>query len=135
LIVVDASVAVQWIADEADAGQALALLDRNDLIAPELLAVEVGSALRRKLQHGEIEASQLTEGLKLLFGRVDIQRHTPELIERAIATSVAMSHPVYDCVYVALAEILGATFVTRDIELTKRMRRSGYSHLLADSAP
>jgi predicted nucleic acid-binding protein len=132
LIVVDASLAVQWIADEADASQALALLERNDLIAPDLLAVEVGSALRRKLEGGEIEPNQLTEGLKLLFGRVELQPHTPELIQTAITISIAMAHPIYDCVYAALAEILGATFVTRDTELTKRMRRSGYGHLLAD---
>ena len=41
-----------------------------------------------------------------------------------------MSHPVYDCVYVALAEIASASFATRDIDLAKKIRRSGYGHLL-----
>ena len=135
LIVVDASVAVKWIADEANAGDALALLARSDLIAPELLAVEVGSALRRKLQQGEIETAQLTEGLKLVFDRVDLRRHTAQMIEEALAISMAMAHPIYDCVYLALAKTVGAAFVTRDDELAKRMRRAGYGHLLFGSSP
>ena len=130
MIVIDASVAVQWVADETGTEQALALLERDDLIAPELLAVEVGSALRRKLEQGEVLPEQVSVGLGILFGRVRLRGHDRELIERAIEFSLAMSHPVYDCVYVALAEIASASFATRDIDLAKKIRRSGYGHLL-----
>lgn len=106
------------------------LLERDDLIAPELLAVEVGSALRRKLEQGEVLPEQVSVGLGILFGRVRLRGHDRELIERAIEISLAMSHPIYDCVYVALAEIASTTFATRDIELAKKIHRSGYGHLL-----
>jgi predicted nucleic acid-binding protein len=134
LIVVDASVAVRWIANEPDAESALMLLQRDDLAAPDLLAVEVGSALRRKEKDGELTRGQVVAGLELIFDRVRLHASTSSLMVRAVEISAALGHPIYDCMYVTLTEALGGRFVSHDIELLKRVRRSAFAPLLGELA-
>ena len=43
------------------------------------------------------------------------------LAARAFAIAKALRHPVYDCLYVALAERLGAHMVTADAKLIERL--------------
>lgn len=54
MIIVDASVAVQWIAEEDTSALSDELLSRDDLTAPELLQIEVANALRRKVWVGDM---------------------------------------------------------------------------------
>ncbi|MBN9307150.1 MULTISPECIES: type II toxin-antitoxin system VapC family toxin [unclassified Devosia] len=132
MIVVDASVAVRWIAEEANAGSALTLLERGDLVAPDLLAVEVGNALRRKERNGELKHEQVVGGLQLVFSRVTLRPPTAESMIRAVEIAAALEHPVYDCLYVGLAEALGGRFVSHDVELLKRVRRGGFESLIGE---
>lgn len=132
LIVVDASVAVRWIADESNSEPALTLLERDDLVAPDLLAVEVGSALRRKEKDGELKHEQVVDGLQLVFSRVQFYPPTRELMLRAVELAAELGHPVYDCVYVALAEALGGRLVSHDTDLLKRANRGGYGNLVEE---
>ena len=124
--------AVRWIADEADSEEALLLLQRDDLVAPDLLAVEVASALRRKEKDGELTHDQLVSGLNLVFSRVRLHPPTAELIIRAVEISASLGHSVYDCVYVALTESLGGRFVSHDAQLLNRIRRGGFVSLVGE---
>jgi predicted nucleic acid-binding protein len=132
LIVVDASVAVRWIPEEEGAELSSTILGRGDLSAPDLLVVEVASALRRKLELGQLTSDQVSEGFRLIFGRV---RHYPpstELMNRSIELSIALSHSIYDCVYVAQAEAIKGQLVTNDHDLANRIRRAGLGSLVVD---
>lgn len=131
MIVVDASVALQWIVPEPD-GQADAesVLASADLQAPDLLLVEVANALRRKVQLGEVREEQALSGFRRVADTLVISPVTPGLAHRALELGLEIGHPVYDCVYLALAESLNATIATRDIELTKRFVRAGFAHRL-----
>ncbi|MGN6683018.1 MAG: type II toxin-antitoxin system VapC family toxin [Devosia sp.] len=135
MIVVDASVAVRWLADEANSESALTLLKREDLVAPDLLAAEVGSALRRKEKDGELTHDQVVDGLRLIFDRVTLHPPTINSMIRAVEISATMGHPIYDCMYVGLAEALGGRFVSHDVELLKRVRRGGFESLIGELPP
>lgn len=126
MIVVDASVAVRWIADEPDAEAAVALLVRDDLHAPDILAVEVGSALARKSRAKEVAADQAASGLHLVFNRLTLHRPSEDVVLRAHDLSVAHAHPIYDCMYIAVAERLGAELATFDAALRKLTELGGY---------
>lgn len=126
---------MRWIADEANAELSATLLGRDDLVAPDLLAVEVGSALRRKASMGELTRDQVADGFALIFRSIQFHSSSPELMARAFDLSAAPAHPIYDCVYVALAEALNGQFVTNDLELAKRIRRGGFGSLLLDLLP
>lgn len=57
-VVVDDSVAVKWVVQEADTPEALALRSLGGLAAPELLVAECANILRKKVLRGEVAADQ-----------------------------------------------------------------------------
>jgi predicted nucleic acid-binding protein len=139
LIIVDASVAVQWIAEEDTSKLSDALLTRDDLWAPELLQIEVGNALRRKVFVGEISMDQAKAGLRFIRDKVSTVPLTLQLLDRAMELAELMYHPIYDCVYLAAAQQNGARVVTFDQDLIKGAVHHGFADCITslpmESAP
>ena len=139
LAVVDASVVVRWIVPEQGAIEALALLARPiDWIAPRLMLTEVASALRRKVEAGELTAELAAQGLDFIFaalGRGALRLHRDEVVIRsALTLAFAHRHKVADCLYLALAEHMGAATVTADRRLSELARARNRITLLLPSA-
>ncbi|MGZ4591837.1 MAG: type II toxin-antitoxin system VapC family toxin [Actinomycetes bacterium] len=126
--VVDASVVVDWVAPGADPeGPARRLLDElassgARLIGPRLLLEEVSNALLTGCRRGRWDGAATDRAfallrelpVELLDGRDDLDRAW-ELSRRYD------EHPVYDMVYVALAERLEETLMTADEALVRRL--------------
>lgn len=125
MIIVDASVAVQWIAEEDTSALSDELLSRDDLTAPELLQIEVANALRRKVWVGDMGLEHAKAGLQFIREKVSILRVSPQLLDRALEMSHLMYHPIYDCIYLSLAEAHDAPVVTYDRDFIDRARESG----------
>ena len=53
-LVIDASIAVKWVVEEEGTPQALRLLQRSKLIAPELLVAECANILWKKVRRDEL---------------------------------------------------------------------------------
>jgi predicted nucleic acid-binding protein len=123
LIVIDASVAVQWVVPEPGYEASASLIRRDDLIAPDLLILEVANAFRRKIAAGEMTQEQAAVGIHRIQQRVGLRRPDIDLVMRSFDLSVQMRHPIYDCLYLATAEALAATFVTNDVELKDRIAK------------
>ena len=121
--VVDASVAVKWLFPEPDQDRAFALLDEaNTLHAPDLLSIEVLSAITKKQHRKEISpaiaraAAQATTAFPL-------QRHaTSGLLGSAFELSLETGASVYDSVYLALTLLLDARLITADRKLVTALR-------------
>jgi predicted nucleic acid-binding protein len=131
VIIIDASIAVMWVAPEAGSEAATDLLNRQDLAAPDLIAIEVGNAMRRKVIRKEITREQAREGLKLIEARVVLCRTDFRVLDRSLEMALAMGHPIYDCVYLALAERNQSVLVTGDLQLIGRVRRVGLGPLVS----
>jgi predicted nucleic acid-binding protein len=90
--------------------------------APHLVDIEVASALRRQCSLGGIaqaRAQQALEDFRKM--RILRHRHTPHL---ARIWELRDNFTSYDACYLALAEALGATLITRDRALlSARLRR------------
>lgn len=117
MIVVDASVAVDLLLRGPDADRlASRLLDHGEpLHAPHLLDVEVAQVFRRFALRGVLEPARGREALRLL-ARLPLTRHDhAQLLPRIWALRANLT--AYDAAYVVLAELLGATLVTRDRRL------------------
>ena len=117
MIVPDASVILELLlrTAAAEAIEARMLDSDETLHAPHLLDVEVAQVLRRYAAGGEISAARGRLALGLL-ARFRIARYPHEpLLARVWALRANMT--AYDAVYVALAEALGATLLTRDQRL------------------
>jgi predicted nucleic acid-binding protein len=114
-LVVDASVAIKWFAPEVLSPEAESLLDGgDDLFAPDLLLLECGNIIWKKVRLGELARADGEAALAALrTGPIRLLDTTP-LVERALQLGHAIQHPVYDCVYLASAEAVDAIVVTAD---------------------
>jgi predicted nucleic acid-binding protein len=130
LIIVDASVAVQWIAEEDTSALSDELLPRDDLVGPELLQIEVANALRRKVWVGDMSLDHAKAGLQFVRDKVAILQVPSELLDRALEMSHLMYHPIYDCIYLSLAEKHNAPVVTYDQDFIERAREHGFEKLV-----
>jgi predicted nucleic acid-binding protein len=116
VIVVDASVLAAALADDGASGDRMrARLRSTALAAPELIDLEVTSAIRRQLRIGALDARRAELALSDLEAvALRRARHRP-LLRRCWELRDNVS--VYDAAYVALAEVLGTTLVTADARL------------------
>ncbi len=118
MIVADASVVVDmFLRAGSPAGELLTrqFAYRETVCAPHLLDAEVGQALRGLALRGEMSVARARASLDDLV-KLPIQRfpHTV-LISRAFAFRSNVT--VYDGLYLALAEILGAPLISCDAAL------------------
>lgn len=117
-IIADTSVAIKWFARETQDDLAEAILGAGASIhAPGLLMIELANGLWKKTQRGEFLASDVQPSLSRLRQLVDHWHGDESLIEAASRLSLELAHPVYDCLYLALAADLGAPLVTADKRL------------------
>lgn len=128
-MVIDASVAFKWIVDEPDSDKAHTLIGRSDLIAPVLIYSEVGNALVKRVNRGELAPSlslreQLADLAELLV-TVDERNVAP----RAYEMAVELRHSIYDCMYLALAEALGEHLLTADTKFLKRLKPHAFGDI------
>lgn len=119
MIVVDACVAVKWFLPEEGSEQAMQLLAGQDaLIAPDLIRVEVAAAITRRVRTGGISEQDAKETLRLWCQSLKegiLQTHSKiEDIEEGGRLSLQLKHPLYDCVYLAVARRTASRFVTAD---------------------
>ena len=120
--VVDASIAVKWVIPEVLSDLADRVRDGEaDVLAPDLLLVEVANALWRKTTVKEISAREADAAFDLVRRSGIDLRPTAPLLPRAMDLARRIDHPVYDCVYLALAEREGVAFVTADQRLLRRL--------------
>lgn len=119
--VIDASVAVKWLAPEPDSPLAEVLLD-DELIVPDLLFAEVGKILWKKQLRGEMTDDATRLGARFLL-QVPMQVHDgASLLVDALALALQLQHPAYDCFYLVLAQRVDTALVTADRRLHARCR-------------
>lgn len=122
MIVLDASVMTKLFVDEAGSDAAVRLVARYPLLlAPEIIAVEVASAVTRKVREGEIDRPTAERALNswwefLALGNL---RLTPDraLLPEAAKLAVALACPLADCLYLALAAAHAVPLITADASL------------------
>ncbi|CAN5175556.1 type II toxin-antitoxin system VapC family toxin [soil metagenome] len=112
-LVVDASVALKWVLAEPGQVAADALLDEN-LIAPSLWLLEAANALWRRAKRGELSADEAAEHLSELFNAPVTAIPIEEDLQAAAMLAQRLGHPVYDCLYLALAVRERTQVVTAD---------------------
>ncbi len=123
-IVVDVSIAVKWVIPEVLSDRAETVRDQADrLLAPDLLLPEAANALWKKLIRREITAREAAQAIDLLMASGLDLRPSGPLLGRALALARRLRHPVYDCLYLALAQAEHATLVTADQRLLARVAK------------
>ena len=101
-IVIDASVALKWVFDEPGSEYASALR-ADQLIAPAIWLAEAANALWRRVRIKDITPeranARLTELLNAPVASLPIEPY----LDAALRVATQLGHPVYDCLYLAIA--------------------------------
>lgn len=122
-IVLDASIAVKWFADEIHADAARRLLtDRYDLLAPELIYAEVANAFLKRWRRKEMSRKSVDDAVTQ-FRRAPLK--TAAVVGLlAAAWQIAARHDrsIYDALYVALASSQSCALVTADRKLFNALK-------------
>lgn len=120
MIVIDASVVVQWLLYPDEGGQENLGRKRTDadwLAAPFLLDAEVTHAIRRLVLVGHMSSGRALEAISdFLATPVERFPHAPFLPR---VFQLRDNASAYDALYIALAEALGAPLLTRDAALAR----------------
>lgn len=124
-LVVDASVAFKWFVPEPASNRALLLLDSDEaLIAPDLAVVEVINAMWARLR-GRTGFEQIVADAAIALPRI-FEETAPSgaLVQRALEMTIELNHPLYDCIYLALAEREQTRLVTADESFCRKANAS-----------
>jgi predicted nucleic acid-binding protein len=135
-VVVDASVVMKWFVIEdfrPEAKRLEAILPT--LIAPDFLLIEIANIAWKKVMRTELDPDDAAlivpqlrrSGLRLL--------PTESFLGDALTLAQELAHPVYDCLYIAVMDLLGARFVTWDRPLFQKLAATRFAprvYLLPD---
>lgn len=124
-LVIDASVAVKWFLDEDRSTTARSLLaNRAGLLAPESILLEVYNAIWWAIRRGRAVPETLSTAERIVpraISRLDpIAAHFVE----AANLSRRLQHPIFDCVYIAMARASGSQLITADERLFRTARKA-----------
>ena len=128
MLVVDASVAVKFVAAEPGQDEAFARVrTEQSLIAPDWILIEVGHALWRKVRDGELGRTMAEQSLSTLPSLFEDLPGAAKSIKRAQTLAFELDHWLYDCIYLATALDSDAPLLTADRKFWNAAKRSGYA--------
>jgi len=128
MIVVDTSVAVKWFVAEDETPDAFALLSRA-IIAPDLLQVELGHVLTKKVRRGEIVEDHARGSFGDVIALLSLLPTRP-YGSLAFQLSLDLKHSIYDCYFLALAIEHGLMLVTADRRFARKVAVTRHAPLV-----
>ncbi|MCC7081985.1 MAG: type II toxin-antitoxin system VapC family toxin [Burkholderiales bacterium] len=129
MIVIDSSVAMQWVLPEPDGERSRSYLGAPDTTAPDIILIEVANVLAKKVRADQMTADEAKVALSIVQDGIGRVAESAPLVHRSLELSVQLSHPVYDCIFLACAERNGR-LATRDAPFMRRLTERGFGHLL-----
>lgn len=131
-VVADASALAEYLLRTTRAASVAKTIEAREvrLHVPALCDVEIASVLRSALLRGRLTETRALEALRD-YAELPITRHGHvALLSRALWLRANLS--AYDAVYIALAEAIGAVFLTADARLARAVRVHTRVEVLAD---
>lgn len=136
----DANVLVKLYVAEPDSPLARQLVveeleKAGRLLGPTFLPIEVLSVVRQKVHRGVLGPDTGERAAAALLATPVEEVGGPEVYRRAWEIAAELAMPtIYDAVYLAVAEVRGATFWTADRKLFNLAKGRGYVHLLGETS-
>lgn len=134
VIVVDSSIALQWVLPEVGSERAFRYVRAEGVISADILLVETANVLAKKVRAKDLRGEDALRALGMVKAAVTQIVRSESLVPRALELSIVLSHPVYDCIFLACAEQAGGRLATRDNPFVRRVTERGFGHLLEEAA-
>ena len=129
MIVVDASLAAKWIIVEPNSAAALAFLEEctEPLVAPDLIAIEVSSAIVRRANMDKALGETMRQAAVRWANPLDeqtitLRRPTSGDILEAANLAISIGHPLKDCIYLVLAMEMECELMTCDARFAEKAK-------------
>lgn len=131
-IVLDANVALKLVVAQTGSDVAARLADgARALTAPSLFVAELTTTLAKYVRAGVLADPDARLGLALVLGCIGHFADDQQLAERAYELGRDLSHPPYDCFYLALALERNVPMVTADAKFAAKLAPTPYaSHVV-----
>jgi predicted nucleic acid-binding protein len=128
-LVVDASVAIKWLPpfrQEPLVSEAQILLNRweqgtIDLIAPDLIWIEIANVHWRAVRHNKCSSGAAQASLAILHEQEVPTVPSEPLIDLALRIALLHGRTAHDSLYVALAVTLKSELITADEKLANAL--------------
>jgi predicted nucleic acid-binding protein len=132
ILIPDACVGVKWYVPEPGSSEAVRLLDpRFELHIPTNFFTEAASALQRKVALDRtLSEAEALDAFQLLKSVPMAVHATEGLLEDAFRLGIRYRRPVYDCLYLVLAQALAGRVVTGDRWLYNGVHGGPLDHLV-----
>jgi len=123
-LALDSSVIAKLFIDENDTQNAVTLMEKSienggELIASELVFYEVGNTIWKHIRKKKTDGQEYLR--QLFFLNIDYLPINPDAACQSIALAQEYDITYYDAVHVMLAKNNGASLVTEDKELLKKV--------------
>jgi predicted nucleic acid-binding protein len=127
-IVFDASAAIPAFVPEPDSATALRLFDEyrqgiHELLAPDFFVAEASNGLLMAEFQGRLTTGESEKAIKNLLTLLPVLHSSVPLIPRALEIALANRFPLYDLLYVALAERENAKLATTDDKMIRKLQQ------------
>lgn len=137
MAIADASVALKWFVAEPDSDLAIALLQSQPLAAPDFLLIELRAALWTRVRRNLSSLEDIRRAKNEIAGIGIALRPSSDFVRSAFDIALELSHPIYDCLYLATALGMDDLLVTADqrfLQVASASRYSGQVVALASIA-
>jgi predicted nucleic acid-binding protein len=124
-IILDTSVAIPLVVDEPGSGAAARAVVGLEILVPDVFWGEVSAALVRKVRLRLRSRDDAFAAYGLLRRLVEYTVASEPLGAIAIALSLDLEHPVYDCLFLAAAIAHQAPLLTADSALCAKAVEAG----------
>ena len=129
--VIDANVGLKWFIEEPRSREARKILEKGgSFIAPDIFIPEICNVVWKKVKIQDITAEQGQEIVNNIPMVLDYLVPSSEVAKRAFDLAVQFNHPVYDCLYLALADRESCKLITDDAQLVKVGKKAKLSRLV-----
>jgi predicted nucleic acid-binding protein len=116
VVILDASVATKMFLAVPGHEQAIACGRRYRFSAPVLLLTETSNALWKYVRRGDTSVEECRDALRELENFVDCI-WSIDVVTHALRLACKLGHPVYDCTYLALAQMRQLPILSADKRL------------------
>jgi len=135
LLVLDTSVILKWFKEEDYTDVAIKIKEEfvdglHEIVVPDLLLYEFSDAMKySKIFDRETIKESLYHLIEL---GIHIVIPTEEMLLKAIDMAYSFDITIYDAVFVSLAELINAVFITADEKLYKKVKELKFVKFLTD---
>ncbi len=120
--VFDASVTTRWfIEDDPLFHDCLNAREAHNGVAPMLVIAETANALWRYVRAGRLNVDAACDAVAIVRDEIALIDDA-DLVRAAQVLSQGLDHPVYDCLYAALAMRSGLPLVSADLKFVRKFQ-------------